>query len=141
MVKNITFCLIGVGALPGHFIQQLIYVRGEKKSEARWRRCCVVLRCVAKLCGANYLPLMTFSMAYRVLNLAGMGFTGWLMVRQLETFRQLRVECISAHPLVCHRLVVSSIATHVGMFCALSLAIATFARSSKEGQYFDATTC
>jgi len=83
------------------------------------------------------LTVMTFSMATSVLNLASMGLTGLLILKQIsgmgmtaETFR------LGPPPLSSVGWLLLAIIPISALFSALSLAIAAFARSSKEGQYY-----
>ncbi len=83
------------------------------------------------------LTVMSFSIATSLLNLASMGITGTFILKQLQKMsaQPLPVE-IGAPPLIAILWLVLALIPVSAMFSALSLAIAAFARSSKEGQYY-----
>ncbi len=72
--------------------------------------------------------VMLFSIMTAVLNLLSVGLTGWIVVEQLPGFGLPPVGAIVA--LLVALLPISA------LFSALCLALAAFARSSKEGQYY-----
>jgi len=74
------------------------------------------------------LTIMLFSMATAVLNLLSLGITGWLVLAQLPQFGPPPPE--AALWLAIALVPVSA------LFSALCLALAAFARSTKEGQYY-----
>jgi len=74
------------------------------------------------------LTVMLFSMATAVWNLVMMGVSGWLLLAQLPQFGPPPAS--SAIWLAIVLVPVSA------MFSALALALAAFARSTKEGQYY-----
>lgn len=83
------------------------------------------------------LTVMSFSIATAVLNLASMGMTGLLIMKQIaamgmtaETFK------LGPPPISSVGWLLLAIVPISALFSALSLAIAAFARSSKEGQYY-----
>lgn len=83
------------------------------------------------------LTVMTFSMATSLLNLASMGATGTFIAGQLE---KMAANPLPMHfgppPLAAIFWLVLALVPISAMFSALSLAVAAFARSSKEGQYY-----
>jgi sodium transport system permease protein len=83
------------------------------------------------------LTVMTFSMVTSLLNLASMGITGTFILTQLQKMaaQPLPLE-IGPPPLIAVLWLVLALIPVSAMFSALSLAIAAFARSSKEGQYY-----
>jgi sodium transport system permease protein len=83
------------------------------------------------------LTVMTFSMATSLLNLGSMGATGTFIAGQLGkmTATPLPVH-IGPPPLAAIFWLVLALVPISAMFSALSLAVAAFARSSKEGQYY-----
>lgn len=83
------------------------------------------------------LTVMTFSMVTSLLNLASMGVTGTFILTQLEKMsaQPLPLE-IGPPPLVAMVWLVLALIPVSAVFSALSLSIAAFARSSKEGQYY-----
>jgi len=74
------------------------------------------------------LTIMVFSMATAVLNLLSLGLTGWLVMARLPQFGPPPA---SAAVWLAIALVPVS-----ALFSALCLALAAFARSTKEGQYY-----
>ncbi|HID76370.1 MAG TPA: CPBP family intramembrane metalloprotease [Planctomycetaceae bacterium] len=72
--------------------------------------------------------IMLFSMVTAVLNLASMGVTGWLLLGRMDPFG-------APPPLAALWLAIASVPVS-GLFSALCLALAAFARSTKEGQYY-----
>jgi sodium transport system permease protein len=83
------------------------------------------------------LTVMTFSMATSVLNLASMAATGTFIARQIQRLggTQLPLD-IGPPPLAAVFWLVLALVPISALFSALSLAIAAFARSSKEGHYY-----
>jgi len=74
------------------------------------------------------LTVMLFSMATAVLNLASMGITGSLVLSQLPN--------LGPPPLAAFAWLFVALVPMSALFSALCLALAVFARSSKEGQYY-----
>ena len=74
------------------------------------------------------LTIMLFSIITAVLNLMSMGFTGWVIAAQLPGFGLPPATAVIA-------LLVALIPISA-LFSALCLALAAFARSTKEGQYY-----
>jgi sodium transport system permease protein len=83
------------------------------------------------------LTVMTFSMATSLLNLVSMTATGTFIVTQLEKMggQNMRID-LGPPPLVPLIWLVLALVPISALFSALSLAVAAFARSSKEGQYY-----
>jgi sodium transport system permease protein len=83
------------------------------------------------------LTVMTFSMTTSLLNLASMGVTGTFIMTQLQKMsaHPLPVE-VGPPPAAAIVWLLAALLPVSAMFSALSLAIAAFARSSKEGQYY-----
>lgn len=79
------------------------------------------------------LTVMTFSVATALLNMASLGFTGLLFMRQ---FAAAGATHLSAPPLSAIAWLTIAILPCGALFSALALAIASFAKSSKEGQYY-----
>jgi sodium transport system permease protein len=83
------------------------------------------------------LTIMSFSMATSMLNLFSMGFTGLFIIGQLQ---QASGEptgfALGGPPPASVGWLLLSLIPISALFSALSLAIAAFARSSKEGQYY-----
>ena len=74
------------------------------------------------------LTIMLFSMATAALNLISMGITGWLLLARLDQF--------GAPPLMAVVWLSIALVPVSALFSALCLALAAFARSTKEGQYY-----
>ena len=74
------------------------------------------------------LTIMLFSIVTAVLNLLSMGLTGWMVVAQLPGF--------GLPPPMAIAVVLIALVPISALFSALCLALAAFARSTKEGQYY-----
>lgn len=74
------------------------------------------------------LTIMIFSMATAVLNLVSMGITGWLLLAKLPQ--------IGPPPAMAAVWLSIALVPVAAMFSAVCLALAAFARSTKEGQYY-----
>lgn len=83
------------------------------------------------------LTVMTFSMATAILNLVSMCGTGTFIISQLEKMgpATMRLQ-LGPPPLMSLAWLVLALVPISALFSALSLAVAAFARSSKEGQYY-----
>ncbi len=81
------------------------------------------------------LTVMTFSMATSLLNLASMTATGTFIITQIQKMGNVPLEIGPPPPLALLWLVLALVPVSA-LFGALSLAVAAFARSSKEGQYY-----
>src|SRR4029079_11855408 len=83
------------------------------------------------------LTVMTFSMATSLLNLTSMTATGTFIVGQIQKMGAARLPLeVGPPPLMAMFWLVLALVPVSALFSALSLAIAAFARSSKEGQYY-----
>lgn len=74
------------------------------------------------------LTIMLFSIATAVLNLLSMGITGAFVLGQMPN--------LGAPPLWCFPVLLAALVPMAALFSALCLALAAFARSTKEGQYY-----
>ena len=84
----------------------------------------------------KFLCVMSFSMATALLNLLSMGFTGKYMLSMAATGPLMKMNSLQLpEPLAVLWMVILLIPL-AALFSALCLALATFARSSKEGQYY-----
>jgi sodium transport system permease protein len=80
---------------------------------------------------------MTFSMATSLLNLVSMTVTGAFIIGQLQRMGTTRLPLdMGPPPLFAIGWLVLALVPIAALFSALSLAVAAFARSSKEGQYY-----
>ncbi len=84
----------------------------------------------------KFLTVMLFSAATAILNLCSLGFTGKYMVSLAGSGPMSKIVDLSLPPLTSLFWVVVMLAPLAALFSALCLAFATFARSSKEGQYY-----
>jgi len=83
------------------------------------------------------LTVTAFSMATALLNLFSLGLTGTLIMRQIESVAPVGATFdVGPPPLAAVGWLLVAIVPISALFSALSLAIAAFARSSKEGQYY-----
>ncbi len=74
------------------------------------------------------LTIMAFSIVTAALNLTSVGVTGFLIFRQMENF--------GGPPLLSALWLTLALVPISALFSALCLALASFARSTKEGQYY-----
>jgi sodium transport system permease protein len=83
------------------------------------------------------LTVMLFSMGTAILNLLSMGITGSFVMAQIAAVSNLGAEAqIGAPPLLAPLWLLIALLPVSALFSALCLALAAFARSSKEGQYY-----
>ena len=133
--KMLPFVLL-VWALTGAFYPAVDLCAGEKERGTLE----TLLSSPAKrseIVWGKLLTVMTFSMATSLLNIASMGATGTFIAAQLQ---KMATTTLPMHigpppPLAIFWLVLALVPISA-MFSALSLAVAAFARSSKEGQYY-----
>ena len=84
----------------------------------------------------KFLTVMTFSVTTAVLNLVSMGITGRYMVSVVGAQTMRAIETPSMPSMIDIFWIVILLIPLAAMFSAVCLALATFARSSKEGQYY-----
>lgn len=80
------------------------------------------------------LTIMLFSIATVILNLTSMGITGLVVFSQLEQLGQMGQ--FGPPPLLSLVWLLVALVPVAALYSALCLALAAFARSSKEGQYY-----
>ncbi|OHB79543.1 MAG: hypothetical protein A2W31_07285 [Planctomycetes bacterium RBG_16_64_10] len=81
--------------------------------------------------------IMIFSMATAILNLLSMGLTGAFIIEQLNRLPSLaETGRLSAPPAIAAVWLLVALVPIAALFSALCLALAAFARSTKEGQYY-----
>lgn len=91
----------------------------------------------AEIVFGKLLTVMVFSISTALLNLLSMGLTGVLFIRRLSSGGGFGGELpIGDPPIAAIGWLMLAIIPVAAIFSALSLAIAAFARSSKEGQYY-----
>ncbi|HEV7282905.1 MAG TPA: ABC transporter permease subunit/CPBP intramembrane protease [Pirellulaceae bacterium] len=92
----------------------------------------------SEIVGGKMLAIATFSMATAILNLASMGITGAVAMRHMGNLAAQAGASVplGPPPLATVLWLIVGLLPISLLFSALSLAIASFARSSKEGQYY-----
>lgn len=92
----------------------------------------------SEIVGGKLLAIATFSLATAILNLASMGITGAVAMRQMSALAANAGASVplGPPPLATVLWLIVGLVPIAFLFSALSLAIASFARSSKEGQYY-----
>jgi sodium transport system permease protein len=84
----------------------------------------------------KFLTVLIFSMGTALLNLMMLGFTGKYMISSAGTGELSQVGVVALPPLSSLLWVVVLAVPLAALFSSLSLGLAMFARSSKEGQYY-----
>ncbi|MFO0903943.1 MAG: ABC transporter permease subunit/CPBP intramembrane protease [Pirellulales bacterium] len=82
------------------------------------------------------LTVMLFSITTSLLNMLSLTFTTTLFVHQLDSAHPLAGGLMGAPPVAALGWLVLILIPVSALFSALALAVASFARSSKEGQYY-----
>lgn len=123
-----------IWALTGAFYPAVDLCAGEKERGTLETLLCSPAR-RSEIVWGKLLTVMLFSMATSLLNLASMGVTGALILRHIEAASQGGF-ALGAPPLSAVLWLVLALFPIAAMFSALALAIAAFARSTKEGQYY-----
>jgi sodium transport system permease protein len=91
----------------------------------------------SEIVAGKLLTVMSFSAASALLNLLSMGITGSLIIRQMQQMPGAGLDIDLTPPPLRAVLVLTLAAIPISaLFGAVSLAIAAFARSAKEGQYY-----
>ncbi|MCH2181936.1 MAG: ABC transporter permease subunit [Mariniblastus sp.] len=83
----------------------------------------------------KWLTVMSFSIVTSLLNLISMGFTGFLVASRLGSGMAPAMG-IGVPPLACVGWLLLALLPISALFSAVAMAAASFARSSKEGQYY-----
>jgi sodium transport system permease protein len=86
-----------------------------------------------EIVAGKLLTIMLFSMGTVLLNMAAIGGTGWLVISQLPLSAS---RAIGPPPPMAYLWVFLAMMPVSALFSALCLALAAFARSNKEGQYY-----
>lgn len=122
-----------VWALTGAFYPAIDLCAGEKE-----RGTLETLLCSpagrSEIVLGKLLTVMTFSMTTSLLNIVSMSFTGAFIISQLAGAGMEGP--LGPPPIFAMGWLVLALIPISALFSALSLAIASFARSSKEGQYY-----
>ncbi|WP_417849768.1 ABC transporter permease subunit/CPBP intramembrane protease [Thalassoglobus sp.] len=84
----------------------------------------------------KFLTVMLFSISTALLNLASMGFTGQHMLTAIGSTNASAIGDLSFPPMLSLMWVVLLAVPLSALFSAMSLSLAMFAKSSKEGQYY-----
>jgi sodium transport system permease protein len=125
-----------VWALTGAFYPAVDLCAGEKERGTLETLLCSPAERVEIVWG-KLLTIMTFSIATSVLNLMSMGFTGTFVLEQLQQAdTNAKALALGAPPISAIAWLLLALVPLSALFSALSLAVAAFARSSREGQYY-----
>ena len=126
--------LLVIMALTGAFYPAIDLGAGEKeRGTMETLLICPATR--AEIVLGKFFTVMVFSVATAVLNLGGLGFTGKYMV-SLASGPMTKLGDFTLPPASSLVWVAVFLLPLSSLFSALCLAFATFARSSKEGQYY-----
>ena len=125
-----------VWALTGAFYPAIDLCAGEKERGTMETLLCSPAQ-RSEIVWGKLLTIMTFSIATSTLNLLSMGMTGaFVMTRIVAMAGDTARLAFGAPPLAAVGWLLLALLPLSALFSALSLAIAAFARSSKEGQYY-----
>lgn len=125
-----------VWALTGAFYPAIDLCAGEKERGTLETLLCSPAQRIEIVWG-KLLTIMTFSMATSLLNLVSLGATGAVVLRQFERVAGgVAQPVMGTPPLHSVLWLIVALIPLSALFSALSLAIAAFARSSREGQYY-----
>jgi sodium transport system permease protein len=125
-----------IWALTGAFYPAIDLCAGEKERGTLETLLCSPAQRVEIVWG-KLLTIMTFSMATSILNLISMGLTGTFVISQIQRISDAAESmAIGSPPVSALAWLFLALVPLSALFSALSLAIAAFARSSKEGQYY-----
>ncbi|MEA1950619.1 MAG: ABC transporter permease subunit/CPBP intramembrane protease, partial [Planctomycetota bacterium] len=116
-----------IWALTGAFYPAIDLCAGEKERGTLETLLCSPAERSQIVCG-KLLTVMLFSILTAVLNIMSVGLTGWLVLARLPGF--------GAPPPAAALWLLLALIPVSALFSALCLALAAFARSSKEGQYY-----
>lgn len=119
--------LLLIWALTGAFYPAVDLCAGEKERGTLETLLCSPAERTEIVLG-KLLTIMLFSMATALLNVLCMAATGWVIVRQIPG--------LGAPPLAAMLWLPVALVPISALFSALCLAMAAFARSTKEGQYY-----
>jgi sodium transport system permease protein len=123
-----------IWALTGAFYPAVDLCAGEKERGTLETLLCSPAR-RSEIVWGKLFTVMIFSVTTSLLNLASMGVTGALVLRHVEQAGH-GIAALGAPPLLAVMWLLLALLPIAALFSALALAIAAFARSSKEGQYY-----
>lgn len=127
--------MLVIMALTGAFYPAIDLCAGEKERGTME----TLLICPASrtdIVIGKFLTVMLFSLSTAILNLVSLGFTSWYMASLGSSGALSRLGDLSLPPVTSLFWVVLLLIPLSALFSALCLALATFAKSSKEGQYY-----
>ncbi len=127
--------IVVIWALTGAFYPAIDLCAGEKeRGTLETLLSSPALR--SEIVAGKLLAIMTFSIATSVLNLASMGFTASFVMGQVGSGEMASRLNFGPPPIWSLGWLFLALIPMAALFSALALAIATMARSSKEGQYY-----
>lgn len=127
--------IVVIWALTGAFYPAIDLCAGEKeRGTLETLLSSPALR--SEIVAGKLLAIMTFSMATSILNLASMGFTATFVMGQFNDPAMAGRMNFGPPPIWSLGWLILALIPMSALFSALALAIATMARSSKEGQYY-----
>jgi sodium transport system permease protein len=90
----------------------------------------------SEIVAGKMLTVMLFSMATSLLNLASMGFTGFLVMNRMGSLGKVLGAGLGMPPFSAVVWMLVALVPVSALFSALCIALAVVARSTKEGQYY-----
>jgi len=127
--------LLVIMSVTGAFYPAIDLVAGEKeRGTMETLLICPATR--SEIVLGKFFTVMLFSCTTALLNLASMGLTGKQIFGRLPSAALSGAEGIAFPPLSALFWIIIILLPLAALFSALCLALATFARSSKEGQYY-----
>ncbi|MEX0819913.1 MAG: ABC transporter permease subunit/CPBP intramembrane protease, partial [Pirellulaceae bacterium] len=125
-----------IWALTGAFYPAIDLCAGEKERGTLETLLCSPAE-RSEIAWGKLLTIMTFSMATSILNLMSMGMTGAFIVSRIAMLGDGATKlAIGTPPVGAVFWLLLALVPLSALFSAISLAIAAFAKSSKEGQYY-----
>ncbi len=134
--KILPFVLL-IWALTGAFYPAIDLCAGEKERGTLETLLCSPAE-RSEIVAGKLLAIMLFSMATSILNMVSFGGTGLLVIRQMGSMSESLGGTlpIGGPPLAAVAWLLVGLVPTSALFSALCLALASFARSTKEGQYY-----
>jgi sodium transport system permease protein len=90
----------------------------------------------SEIVAGKMLTVMIFSMATSLLNLASMGFTGFMVMNRMGSLGKVLGGGLGMPPLSAVIWMLVALVPVSALFSAMCIALAVVARSTKEGQYY-----